>query len=217
MSSAFFIPTSNEDVVLRHLTVEDSTPYFEAIERSKDHLSRMGYLTAVNNETMDKVVQNITNPKNSKRTSMGIWDTTKFIGEVSLTPREVPYSLPEVESGVWVDTQFRGNGYERLALSALSKFVKPKFPYIYSLPPTRKQHVGHEVVVDRRGNVVADGTYIENFFAPARSSFANHRLDSYRQVCLFVFCNVCMFIFCVMKFCSKSLLHRSKLCVRWHV
>lgn len=132
MSSAFFIPTSNEDVVLRHLTVEDSTPYFEAIERSKDHLSRMGYLTAVNNETMDKVVQNITNPKNSKRTSMGIWDTTKFIGEVSLTPREVPYSLPEVESGVWVDTQFRGNGYERLALCALSKFVKPKFPYIYS-------------------------------------------------------------------------------------
>jgi hypothetical protein len=49
----------------------------------------------------------------------------------------------------------------------------PKFGVMY-------KHAGREVVIDRRGNVVADASYVERFFSPSRSSVKDHRLDAYR-------------------------------------
>ncbi len=50
----------------------------------------------------------------------------------------------------------------------------PKFGFMY-------KHVGTEVMIDRRGNVIADQSYVERFFQPPRRSFRDHLLEHYRR------------------------------------
>jgi pimeloyl-ACP methyl ester carboxylesterase len=50
----------------------------------------------------------------------------------------------------------------------------PKFGFMY-------KHAGTEVMVDRRGNVIADQSYVERFFQPPRRSFRDHLLEHYRR------------------------------------
>lgn len=50
----------------------------------------------------------------------------------------------------------------------------PKFGFMY-------KHVGTEVMIDRRGNIIADQSYVERFFQPPRRSFRDHLLEHYRR------------------------------------
>jgi pimeloyl-ACP methyl ester carboxylesterase len=50
----------------------------------------------------------------------------------------------------------------------------PKFGFMY-------KHAGTEVMIDRRGNIIADQSYVERFFQPPRRSFRDHLLEHYRR------------------------------------
>ncbi len=84
--------TSVQGVVLRVLTSADAQPYFEVIDRNRDHLSRFGDYQDEKTATLVWVQRHLANPpENNLR--FGIWRDSVLIGRVDLTaPRPMQRS-----------------------------------------------------------------------------------------------------------------------------
>lgn len=119
MSEHLIIPTANESVTLRELTVEDAQAYFEAVDNSRAHLSQFGDTTAEKYPDVASVVDSIEHPIYQAKKRFGIWDRDQFVGSINLSP-----SANLAEIGYWVDQRYTGHGYASTAANALARYAK---------------------------------------------------------------------------------------------
>lgn len=129
MNAPLTLPTEQDPVVLRQLTVEDAPAYFAAVDANRDHLSQFGDETAAKYPDLKSVVNSIANPSNPDKIRMGIWDGDTFVGSANLTPDEDGQAT---ELGYWLDARHTGKGYATLATTALSKYALPRFHRVYA-------------------------------------------------------------------------------------
>lgn len=129
MNVPLFVPTEQESIVLRQLTIDDAPAYFAAVDANRDHLSQFGDETAAKYPDLQSVVNSITDPSNPDKIRMGIWDGDTFVGSANLTP-DVEGQATEL--GYWLDERHTGKGYATLATTVLSKYALPRFHRVYA-------------------------------------------------------------------------------------
>lgn len=136
------LATDNPQVVLRQLTVEHASAYFEAVEANRTHLSQFGDKTAANYPTLQSVIDSIITPANSDRLRMGVWDNDTFVGTVNLTPDE---DGKAAEVGYWTDSRYLRRGYATLAARALSHYGLEHYETVYAHVSTEETEDGERV------------------------------------------------------------------------
>jgi len=129
MNPVLELPTEQETVVLRQLTPEDASAYFEAVDANRDHLRQFGDNTAEKYPTLESVEESIANPSNPDKLRMGIWDDETFVGSINLTPSD---DGSDAELGYWLDGRHTGKGYATVAAKALAGYAKNKFPKVHA-------------------------------------------------------------------------------------
>ncbi len=117
MAEALTLPTDQQTVILRQLTIEDAEAYFDSVEASREHLAMFSDETNVNYPDLDSVRSSIADPKNPDRKRFGIWDSDTFVGTINITPKD-----EGAEIGYWLDARHTGRGYATLATGALAKW-----------------------------------------------------------------------------------------------
>jgi ribosomal-protein-serine acetyltransferase len=119
------IPTSNENVVLRELSVADAPAYFNAWTASVEDIARYDPETRGKYPTVESVEDSM---KQTGRIRMGIWDKGEFVGSTSLRPMQDDDKVMEI--GYWVDSRHTGKGYASLAAKAMSNYASTRFPIV---------------------------------------------------------------------------------------
>lgn len=161
MSNQLIIPTERPGLVLRRLTPEDASAYFEAIASSREHLSQFDDVTASKYPDLKSVADSIANPSDPDKLRMGIWDGSDFAGSINLTEQG-----DGREIGYWLDERFTGNGYATLAATALIGFARRYHERIYAevdernTPSTRVlEHAGLKRIAQAAGILTFELTY----------------------------------------------------------
>lgn len=93
---------------------------FDLIDKSREHLSQNGDITAEKYQTLQDVLDSIVNPSNPDRLRMGIWDDATIVGGINFTPVD---SLTSAEIGYWLGAQHTGKGYMVRAVEALTNYA----------------------------------------------------------------------------------------------
>lgn len=135
------LPTDRDRVVLRELTIEDASAYFEAVHRSRSHLSEFSEETSRKYPDLESVQASI---GASDKLRMGIWNGDTFVGTVNLTPQD---EIAEI--GYWLDERYIGKGFATLAASALTRFAIKKFAAVRAEVP--RDHQDSIRVLERSG------------------------------------------------------------------
>jgi len=158
MNQILVLPTEQEAVVLRQLTIEDAPAYFNAVDANREHLSQFGDTTAQKYPTLESVQESILNPTNPDKLRLGIWDEDTFVGSINLTPEE---DGSEAEIGYWLDARHTGKGYATVATRALANYAKNKFPKVRAEVAEGNEasvrvleRVGFEQTAQRAGKLV---------------------------------------------------------------
>ncbi len=126
-SRPLVIPTEQNEVSLRQLTLEDAVVYFNAVDANREHLSQFEDDTSKKYPTLEEVEKSITSPTNKLR--MGIWDEDKFVGSINLTPSS---DGKVAEIGYWLDERQTGKGYATVATAALTNYAKQRFTKVHA-------------------------------------------------------------------------------------
>jgi RimJ/RimL family protein N-acetyltransferase/mannose-6-phosphate isomerase-like protein (cupin superfamily) len=121
------LPTEQETVRLRQLTIADAPAYFAAVDSNRDHLSQFGEDTNSKYPDLASVVASIANPTDPNRLRLGIWDKDTFVGSANLTPDEYG-----AEIGYWLDSRHTHKGYATLATRALAHYAAGRYPHVHA-------------------------------------------------------------------------------------
>jgi RimJ/RimL family protein N-acetyltransferase len=128
IKNLFLLQTEKPGVALRKLTFTHAPYYFDAVDASRDLLSRHGSATAGMYPYQESVERSITHPLNPDKLRMGIWDKDTFVGSVNATPMEDG----SVELGYWLDERQTGYGYATFAVRALASYAAEHYSCVYA-------------------------------------------------------------------------------------
>jgi RimJ/RimL family protein N-acetyltransferase len=127
MEVPLLIPTEQDEVVLRQLTLKDASIYAETVVANRDYLSQFGDVTGAKYPDLKSVEDSITNPDNPDKLRFGIWDGDEFVGSINLTPQGDGSEL-----GYWLDSRRTGNGYATVATRALAGFAVENYENVHA-------------------------------------------------------------------------------------
>lgn len=128
MRSSLVLPTEQEAVRLKQLTIEHAPVYFEAVDANRENLSQFEDPTSEKYPTLASVEQSIANPDNPDKLRFGIWDGDTFVGSANLTPQEDG----SAEIGYWTDGRVLRRGYATLAAKAISAFAASNYSKVFA-------------------------------------------------------------------------------------
>lgn len=115
------IVSSNDAVILRQFTPQDSEEIFALIDRNREHLSQFGDDTADRYPTLEAVRESIDHPKNPKRLRFAIRNKKgQLVGSINLTPDEKDSTQGEI--GYYLGSEFQGKGYMGKAVEILTNY-----------------------------------------------------------------------------------------------
>lgn len=113
------IKTTDPDLTLRELSLQDARPYFTLLEQNREHLSQFGTMTEARYASVKEVAESVVNPKPKKR-RFGVWYKDNLVGLVSLMNK----GRDKCEIGGWIGANYTQRGYGANALRALAKYAK---------------------------------------------------------------------------------------------
>lgn len=127
-AAPLILPTDEIGVQIRELASDaDDLAYFEAVESSREHLSRHGNATSIKYKTLEDVRQARINAGDKLR--LGIWGSDTLVGSIIARPDDL-YS--EVEIGCWLREDATGRGYATLAVRALTPYLQRKYLRVFA-------------------------------------------------------------------------------------
>jgi len=156
MPNRIIYPTERDSVELRQLVPADAQAYFEAVDASRDHLSKYGDRTAAKYPDLASVVESIERPHVANKLRLGIWDQETFVGSINLKP-----IADKAELGYWLDERYLGHGYATVAVRAL---VARAPRYIDVFAAIRTENEASKRVVSRAGFLLGGTTDSSEYY-----------------------------------------------------
>lgn len=116
-SDRIILRSANDTLELKQLISEDALDYFALVDADRSHLSQHGDVTASKYPTPESVQASIINPVPGQY-RFGVWDG-KMVGLMKLKPLEEGI----FETGSWISSYQKGNGYAMRARSLALDFA----------------------------------------------------------------------------------------------
>lgn len=161
MPTRLELPTEHPDVHLKGLVLGDARPFFEAVDASRDHLSRHAKDIPDTYRTQRQVENSIILKDfgDPTRLRMGIWSTSTLVGAIDLYPPDAaPYPA---EIGYWLDSRHTGKGYATLAAKAMTGYGLEHYGAVQAevmkdnIPSARVlERIGFEPVVEHTDTIM---------------------------------------------------------------
>ena len=98
------LPTEDPAVFLRPLTVDDVGPYYDLVDRNRQHLTRHGDYESFRHATLDDLRTHLAEA--SRNVRLGVWLQGELIGRIDLNPINPPHWV----IGYWLDERLTGKG-----------------------------------------------------------------------------------------------------------
>ena len=91
------LPTEDPAVSLRPLTIDDLEPYYDLVDRNREHFTRHGDYAFFRHATLDEVGAHLVEA--SRNVRLGVWHMGALIGRIDLNP----INPPRWVLGYWLD------------------------------------------------------------------------------------------------------------------
>ncbi len=109
----------DDNVTLKQMIAEDAEPFFNVIDRNRDHLSQFGDETANKYPDLESYQLRMATQEPGEY-RFGIWDQAEPVGFIKVTERAE--GLAEI--GYWLGSEYTGKGYMSESADALSRYAK---------------------------------------------------------------------------------------------